>query len=373
MIKIHYQHILISIISILLLDVCEARAYSISDAANLPIRCIKKPKAVGKKYDRAVEQKPNFAKLYNDRGEAKMQIGDCNGASEDFDRALELDSQYAQTYINQGLLHLALYRDSNNTDQFLEELWDSNIPLEKFLRALSIDPSYITDYNRLVSSYPTSKGAYVFRGIGRYIIKDLNGSLRDFNLAIKIDPKIDLFYRYRSLIKYALGDKLGAKKDKNSADKLFSYYFKVRGRAAADYTIRNILSVPIHLDPNNAKAYWTRADAIFNFFGYGLEDYLRVIEIQPNNPYAHYQVSELWQARARDEPEEKKRVEMIIKANEYLKKAKMLIINNAEVMSLNDFGSPNHRAEIRNALGDIKGANADWQKIRTASSKKQRL
>lgn len=70
-----------------------------------------------------------------------MRIGDCTGAREDFDRALELDDKHAQAYINKGLL--------NSEAGFLE-----TSTVKDFNRALIINPKYIEDYDRLVKLNP---------------------------------------------------------------------------------------------------------------------------------------------------------------------------------------------------------------------------
>ena len=87
-------------------------------------------------------------------------------------------------------------------------------------------------------------------GIGRYIIKDLDGSLSDFDRAIKIEPNNYLLYHYRSAVKYALEDKLGSKKDKIRADKLFASQVTIGTRGASDAAIHGALSVPIHNSPD---------------------------------------------------------------------------------------------------------------------------
>ncbi len=331
-----------------------AKANTISDIANISIKCVENSVSVDEKYHDAVAEQPNFAHVYNNRGEAKIQIGDCDGARRDFDRALELDDKYAQAYINKGLLD-----SGTGLTYFLE-----TSTIEDFNRALIINSKYIEEYDRLVKLNPRNANVYIYRGIARYILKDLIGSLSDFDQAIKMEPNNYLFYHYRSSVKYTLEDKLGSNKDKIRADKLFASENQIGTRGAADSAIHGALSVPIHLDPNNLKAYWRRATALSAMYGKGKEDYLRVIELRPNNPYAYYQISESFRMQgSRNESQED--IEAIAKADEYLAKAKELIIDNAEVMSLDDFDpNPYIRADIREALGDIEGAKADRRRIK---------
>ena len=327
-----------------------ARAYNISDIDNLSIKCIENPESVDPEFHDAVLEQPMSAEVYNNRGEAKMRIGDCNGARQDFNRALELDSQFAASYINQGLLNLTDYRGKS-----LEGLFEEGGNIESFSRALLIDNSYIKDYDLLVSSHPNSSKAYAFRGIGRYIVKDLQGSLSDFDRAIKIEPENDLFYQYRSIVKYSLGDKLGAKKDKDRANKLYASQYRLGTKGAVDYGVNFIGSVPINLNPNNVRAYWQKAEGLFAMYGHGMHEYLRVIELQPNNPYAHYRASMILKMNADVMSNEQEKAEKIAEADKYLVKARELMVDNKNIMSLDDFSpNPQNRAEI---IAAIKESN----------------
>ena len=187
MMKINRNYFLVSIIATFICNISSATAYKISDVDNLSIKCIENPESVDREFHSAVLEQSMSAEVYNNRGEAKMRIGDCNGARQDFNHALELDSQFAASYINQGLLNLTDYRGKS-----LEGLFEEGGNIESFSRALSINNSYIKDYDLLVSSHPNSSKAYAFRGIGRYIVKDLQGSLSDFDLAIRVEPENDL-------------------------------------------------------------------------------------------------------------------------------------------------------------------------------------
>lgn len=348
--------------AILFCNITSSKAYNISDLNNLSFKCIENSEGIDERYNEAVNRESEDPKVYHERGEAKMTAGDCEGARKDFDRALELNSKFASSYVNKGLLELV-----HAGKQPLAGIFDDGSgmnAIESFSRALSLNSSYIKEYDRLVSAYPNNVNAYALRGIARYIVKDLDGSLSDFNRAIQMQPNNYLFYHYRSSVKYALEDKIGSKKDKARANKLFASENRIGTRGANDAAIVGTLSVPITLDPNSVKAYWRRGNALFTSYGKGREDYLRIIELQPNNPYAYYQISEILRIEGFSN-ESQEDIEAIAKADEYLAKAKELIVDNAEVMSINDFDpDPDHRARIREALGDIEGAKADEMRIK---------
>ena len=84
-------------------------------------------------------------------------------------------------------------------------------------------------------------------------------------------------------------------------------------------------------------------------------EYLRVIELQPNNPYAHYRVSMILKMNADVMSNEQEKAEKIAEADKYLVKARELMVDNKNIMSLDDFSpNPQNRAEI---IAAIKESN----------------
>jgi len=59
-------------------------------------------------YTSAVGLDPQYAKAYNNRGNARATLGDLQGGVEDYDAALELDGSLTLTYYNRGLIHYRL-------------------------------------------------------------------------------------------------------------------------------------------------------------------------------------------------------------------------------------------------------------------------
>ena len=59
-------------------------------------------------YTSAIELDPDYARAYNNRGNARATLGDLEQALEDYDRALELESSLTLTYFNRGALFYAL-------------------------------------------------------------------------------------------------------------------------------------------------------------------------------------------------------------------------------------------------------------------------
>jgi len=56
---------------------------------------------------------PGYAEAFNNRGAARQDKGDLNGAIADFSRAVKLEPGYAEAYANRGLALLLQHRDKN--------------------------------------------------------------------------------------------------------------------------------------------------------------------------------------------------------------------------------------------------------------------
>jgi len=59
-------------------------------------------------YTSAIQLDPQYAKAYNNRGNARATLGELEGALEDYDQALDLDDMLDLTYFNRGVIHYRL-------------------------------------------------------------------------------------------------------------------------------------------------------------------------------------------------------------------------------------------------------------------------
>ncbi|MBE9245257.1 tetratricopeptide repeat protein [Microcystis aeruginosa LEGE 00239] len=53
-------------------------------------------------YNQATNIKPDYADAYNNRGSAKYELGDKQGAIADYNQAIKIKPDYADAYINRG-------------------------------------------------------------------------------------------------------------------------------------------------------------------------------------------------------------------------------------------------------------------------------
>jgi tetratricopeptide (TPR) repeat protein len=71
-------------------------------------------------YDRAIELDPDFADAYVGRGDAYYYLGEYQPAIEDYDQAIELDPDYADAYDSRGWAHYYLGLETEAEADFVK-------------------------------------------------------------------------------------------------------------------------------------------------------------------------------------------------------------------------------------------------------------
>ncbi len=161
-------------------------------------------------YNEGIKIKPDYAEIYNNRGNAKRSLGDIQGAINDYDKAISLKSDYETYYFyyNRGLAK----SDLND--------WQGAI----------------SDYNEAILLNPNLSLAYNNRGNAKSKSGDKKRSITDYNEAIRLNPDYAEPYYSRGNVKKDLGDKQGALADFRKASELYhkqgntEWYNKSRDR-----------------------------------------------------------------------------------------------------------------------------------------------
>jgi tetratricopeptide (TPR) repeat protein len=207
------------------------------------------------------------AEEWFERGNAKWEQGDYQGAIIDCTEAIRLKPDYAEAYMRRGTVYSTL---------------------EKYADALH-------DFNKSISFKSDYAYAYNNRGVTKYKTGDKTGAFADYSVAIHLQPDYATAYYNRGALNYNMGNKTAAIIDYDEAIRLKPDYIRAytkRGTlkanmgdnsgAIADYT------EAIRLNPNDANSYNHRGDVKFKQKNYeaAIRDFEAALRLQPNHPLA---------------------------------------------------------------------------------------
>ncbi|HBX53571.1 MAG: hypothetical protein A2275_08675 [Bacteroidetes bacterium RIFOXYA12_FULL_35_11] len=125
------------------------------------------------------------ANSFLESGKNKFKNRDYKGAVEDFTKAIELDPNDMNFYLQRGYAYGLI-------DNY---------------------ESAITDYTTIIKKEPKHTFAYISRGAAYNKLKKYEKALNDLSKAIELDPSNTEAYNNRGWAKKFMGDKKGACKD----------------------------------------------------------------------------------------------------------------------------------------------------------------
>jgi tetratricopeptide (TPR) repeat protein len=112
-------------------------------------------------YEKAIEVNPDYANAYNNRGNIKSKQRDYDEAMADYNRAIGLNGQFVEAHCNRGIAR--------------ENLGDLTGAMEDFNRAIELNSEY--------------GDAYLHRGSVKERLGDYTGAISDFDKVLEIDPE----------------------------------------------------------------------------------------------------------------------------------------------------------------------------------------
>lgn len=145
-------------------------------------------------YTSAIKLDANHTVAYNNRALVKFELGDHAGAIADLNRAILTDNRNSTLYCNRGVIWLQIGEKVN--------------AIEDFSYAIQVDP--------------TCLNAYVQRGLARMRFENKLGAIDDFTAMLTIDTQNAVAYFHRGLARSTMNDKTGAIRDLKEAAWLFS-------------------------------------------------------------------------------------------------------------------------------------------------------
>ena len=109
-------------------------------------------------YDTAIRLQPNYAEVYNNRGNIKNELGSCDAALDDYDEAIRLNPHFAEAYSNRGVMKFRL--DKNATA--------------------------FADLNKAIYLQSNFMSAYANRGIVKLALNDIDEARSNLQTALEL-------------------------------------------------------------------------------------------------------------------------------------------------------------------------------------------
>jgi tetratricopeptide (TPR) repeat protein len=174
-------------------------------------------------YTQAIRINPNVAVAYKNRAEARSHVGDNQGAIEDYTQAIKINPHYADAYKNRGIARYLLgsqpafpqaikinpqdaiaYKKRGNARS---DLGDFEGAIEDYTQAIQINPNYAD--------------AYYNRANARSDLGDFQGAIEDYTQAIQINYNYADAYYNRGNSRLEIADKQGAIEDFEKAADIY--------------------------------------------------------------------------------------------------------------------------------------------------------
>ena len=122
-------------------------------------------------YNKAIELDPEYATAYYNRGNAYAKLKKYEKAIEDYNKAIELNPEYAMAYNNRGNAY--------------DELKKHEKAIEDYNKAIVLNPEYAMAYNNRGNAYD---------GLKKY-----EKAIEDYNKAIVLNPVFAMAYANRGI------------------------------------------------------------------------------------------------------------------------------------------------------------------------------
>lgn len=240
------------------------------------------PKDAIDDFNRAIQLYPEYAAVYNNRGNVLLGVGAVREAMKDFDRALVLAPGYAAAFSNRAGGHMRL----GQTD------------------------TAVADYTKAIALVPANPAAFTGRGRAHLAAYRPQTAIRDFGRAVTLDARFSAGYRGRAEAKLAVERYDEAIEDFSRAvafEARNGNLYLLRGTAYleagnAASAVKDFATA-IELSPQSAWGYVMRGFAYTKAESYeeALNDFARAIELDPRSPKAF--AYRAWTYRRQQQPE----------------------------------------------------------------------
>jgi len=250
-----------------------------------------------------LKQSPTNAREFYVRGLSRLDAGNRQGAVQDFNKSLQLNSNDAPVYYNRGNARHRLgdkqgaIADYTAAIQHNPKFGPAYYNRGNILSYLGDKRGAITDYTKAITLSPDDASAYYNRAMARYDRGDKQGAIADYSKVVQLNPRFALAYNNLGRARYDLGDKQGAIKDYLRALQIspkFALAHNNLGRARYDLgdkqrAITNY-NLAIRFYPYYASAYYLRGLARYDLGDKqgAIKDYTQAITLNRNYTAAYY-------------------------------------------------------------------------------------
>lgn len=316
-------------------------------------------------FNKAIELQPDYADTYKMRGSTRFLFADYQGAISDFTKAIELQPKIAENYAQRGRFYAISgdyptgIKDFTKAIELQSDNGDYYAGRGDFYNAIGDYQKALQDYNQAIKFSPTPLFYSTRAGIYSNL-SDYQAAIKDYTQAITLQPKFGSAYMSLANTRAMLQDYQGALADYNKAIELQSdkdvntVWF---GRNSTDYVIPSDIANQVNsaygisVQYFFASAYTGRASIYIHLQDYqkALDDYNQAIKIDPNTG-SHY--------------ESRGNFYMLIKEEQKAKTdyQKAIEIYSAEIKNHPDALTYNSRGSLRANLQDYQGAMQDFSK-----------
>jgi tetratricopeptide (TPR) repeat protein len=249
-----------------------------------------------------IELDSKNALAYNKRGDAYYRLGDYEQAQADSSQAILLNPQDGNAYFDRGFAFSELGKYKEAIADYTQAIkLNSNDAYPYYGRGLARvqlkdHKGAIGDFSKAIALKPQYTEAYLQRGIIRRRLRLKQAAIEDFNTVIKINPSNAKAYYQRALTQSINKQQYAALKDYTDAININPKYIEAylnRGDVYSDLGNKveatEDYNTILQIDPKFIAAYIHRGIHRFSFGDYkgAIEDYTEAIKLDTNNIAAY--------------------------------------------------------------------------------------
>jgi tetratricopeptide (TPR) repeat protein len=291
----------------------ERRAVILTDRGVAHVRR-NSPREALEDFNRAIQLYPEYAAIYNNRGNVLLAIGAVGEAMKDFNRALVLAPGYAAAFSNRASANMKLGRIDLAVADYTQALaLVPNNPAALNGRgrahlAAHRPHAAIRDFTRAATLDARFSAGYRGRAEAKRAIDRYDEAIEDFSRAIAFEAQNPHLYLLRGQSYLDAGNAASAIKDFTTAVELnptATSALVARGFAHAKVEAfedaHNDLARAIELEPRSPRAFayraWTYRQQRQSELG--LKDVERALRLDANSPEAHWARGEIYELQER--------------------------------------------------------------------------